>query len=107
MSSTAPVRYQQPSDRETLSGSADWAFDNGVQTVFDPRGGSANRPLSQLRILALLLAVSPVTACPDPWSETQQRRSHFTMSSTFQASTRRRMTPASPTALMDFDAQVR
>jgi len=92
VSSTAHIHYEQPTDRETLSGSANWAFDNGVHTVFDPRTGSTNRTLFQFARVALLLAVTSMTAGPDPWSESRQQRSQLTMSTTFQTSRRRRVT---------------
>ena len=92
MSSTAHIRYEQPTGRETLSGSANWAFDNGTHAIFDPRIGPVSRTLSQLARLTVLLAVSSMSSGPDPWSETQQQRSQLTMSSTFQTSSRRRIT---------------
>ena len=92
MSSTARIRYEQPGGREVLSGSANWAFDNGTEAFVDPGIGPVNRTLSQWARLAFFLAVSSMTAGPDPWAGTQQQRSQLTMSSTSQTSSRRRIT---------------
>ena len=93
MSSTADISYEQPIGRETVSGSANWSFDNGTHTPIDPRVGAVSRSLAQFARLAVLLAVSSMTAGPDPWSETRQQRYQLTMSSTFQTSSRCRITP--------------
>ena len=93
MSSTAHILYERPIGRETLSGSANWSFDNGTHTPFDPRVSAAGRSLGHFARLALLLAVSSMSSAPDPWFLTQQQRSQLTMSSTFQTSSRRRITP--------------
>ena len=94
MSSTAYIAYEQPADRETLSSSANWAFDNGIHAIFDPTIGPLSRTLSQFaRLAAVVLAVSTMSSGPDPWSETRQQRSRLTMSTTFQISRRRRITP--------------
>lgn len=92
MSSTARISYEQPIGRETLSGSANWAFDNGSHTLFDPRVGPASSLVHFAR-LALLLAVSSMSSAPDPWFLTQQQPSVLTISSTFQTSSRRRIDP--------------
>jgi hypothetical protein len=89
--STARISCEQPAVRETLSGSANWAFDNGTRLVFDPRAGTTSRSLYQLARLAFLLAVSSVSSGPDPWAETRQQGSRLTMTSTFQTSGRRRI----------------
>ncbi len=92
MASTAHIRYEQPAGREALSGSANWAFDNGTHVVFDLRVGTISRSLAQLTRLAFFMAVSSMSSGRDPWFEIQQQRSDFTMSSTFQTSRRRRIT---------------
>ncbi len=92
MSNTAHIFFEQPTGGEMLSGSANWAFDNGIHTIFDPRIGAVGRTLSQWA-LAVLLAVSSTSSGPDPWSDNRQQRSQLTMSAPFQASRRRRITP--------------
>jgi len=94
VNNTARISYEVPTGQETLARSANWTFDNGTRTIFDPRVRPANRVLSQLaRVAAVLLAVSPMTTGPDPWSDARQQRSQLTLSSTFQTSSRRRITP--------------
>jgi hypothetical protein len=93
VSNTAHIRYERPTGREAMSGSANWAFDNGTYTTFDPRIGPIGRTRSQFaRLAAVLLAVSSMSSGPDPWCEARQQRSQLTVSSTFQASSRRRIT---------------
>lgn len=101
MSSTEHISYEQPLGRESLSGSANWAFDNGTHTPFDPRVGSVGRSLAQFAILAAFLAVSPMTTGPDPWSPAQQQRSQLTISSAFRTSNRRRITMREALRLAD------
>ena len=79
MSNTAHIFFEQPTGGEMLSGSANWAFDNGIHTIFDPRIGAVGRTLSQWA-LAVLLAVSSTSSGPDPWSDNRQQRSQLTMS---------------------------
>lgn len=93
MSSTAQISFDQPMGRETLAGSGNWAFDNGEHALFHPRLSPASRSLVHLVRLALLMAVSSMSSAPDPWFLTQQQRSVSAMSSTFQRSSRRRITP--------------
>ncbi len=94
MSSTAHFRYEQPTGREMLSGSANWAFDNGANTIFAARIGAVSRALSQWAgLAAVLLAVSSMSSGPDPWSETPRQRSQLTMTAPFQTRRRRRITP--------------
>ena len=94
MCSTAHIQYEQATGRDRLSGSGNWAFDDdshGIGT--GPKFAPVGRTVPQLARLALLLAISSVSSGPDPWSGTQQQRCQLTMSSTFQTSTRRRITP--------------
>lgn len=93
MSSTAHICYEQPVAGETLSGSANWAIDNGTPVVVEPRVGTTSRSLSQLARLAFVLAVSSMSSGPDPWFETQQQRVEFAMNNTFRTNSRRRITP--------------
>jgi len=95
VSSTADIHYEQATDRDALSGSANWDFDNGTHPTVRPRiaAPSRTRSCQRLRFCAMLLAVSSMTAVPDPWCETQHQRSQLTMSSTLQTISRRRITP--------------
>lgn len=93
MSSTAHIQYEQVTGRDTLSGSGNWAFDDGTRAFAGPKLAPVGRTVPQLARLALLLAISSVSSGPDPWRETQQHRSQITMTSTFQTSSRRRITP--------------
>jgi len=43
--------------------------------------------------MAVLLAVSSMSSGPDPWFEGRRQLSRLTSSSTFQTSSRRRITP--------------
>jgi hypothetical protein len=91
VTSTANIRYVQPTGREALSGSANWAFDNGVHVSRDSGTGRMTRALSQCAF-AVLFTVSSMTSGPDPWSENRQQRSRHTMSALMQSSRRRRIT---------------
>ena len=94
MCSTAHFQYEQATGRDMLSGSGNWAFDDGTRGfAAAPRFGPVGRAAPQLARLALLLAISSVSSGPDPWFETQQQCSPRTMTSTFQTSSRRRITP--------------
>lgn len=93
MSSTADIHYEQAADRDALSGSANWDFDNGTHPTVRPRIIAPRRTHSRQRLgfCAMLLVVSSMTAVADPWCETQHHRSQLTMSSTLQTSSRRRI----------------
>lgn len=95
MCSTADFEYGQSSVLDRLTGSGNWTLDEVAS------GGRAApkcvRPgfsLPQLARLALLVAISSVSSGLDPWLQTRQRRSPLTLTSTFQTSTRRRITPS-------------
>jgi len=92
--STAHFHYEQATDRDTLSGSGNWAFDDGIQghnagARFAPVG----RALPQLARLAILLVVSSASSGLDPCFFAQQQRSPLTMTTTFQTTSRRRISP--------------
>jgi hypothetical protein len=92
VSNTAPIQSEQPVGREILSGSANWALDNGTQMIVDPGMGSPGWTLTQLARVALLLAVSCMTAGPDPWFRAERQRARLTVSTAFQTRGRRRIT---------------
>jgi hypothetical protein len=48
--------------------------------------------LAQLAPVAVLLAISTITAVSDPWRPVEQQRAQFSVSSNFRSSDRRRIT---------------
>ena len=102
MCSTAHIQYEQVTGRDSLSGLGNWAFDDGTREFgAGGRFAPVGRGAAQVARLALLLAISSVSSGLDPWFETQQQRSQLTMSSTFQTSSRRRITLRAALRLAD------
>ncbi len=94
MCSTARIEFEKATDRDTLSGSGDWAFDNGTHglAVAAPIA-AVTLGASQLARLTLLLAISSVSSGFDPWFDSQQPPSPLTTTRTFEMSGRRRISP--------------
>lgn len=93
MSSTTDIHHERATDRDALSGSANWDFDNGTHPTVRPGIAAPRRTRScqWLWFPTRLLAVNSMTAVPDPWYETQHQRFQLTMRSTLQTSSRRRI----------------
>jgi hypothetical protein len=92
--STARIEFEQATDRENLSGSGNWAFDNGTHALATAAplvGFTQGAP--QLARFALLLAISSVSSGFDPWFVSQQQPSPLTTTRTFEISSRRRIGP--------------
>ncbi len=94
MSSTTRIEFEQATDRDTLSGSGNWAFDNGTH------GRATGVPFVPVTLgsapwarLALLLAISSVSSSFDPWFDSQKPPSPLTTTRTFEMTGRRRISP--------------
>ena len=90
VNSSVAIRYeQQDMDRDLLSGSANWKFEEGavlapaVKTVAPPRR------IQSFAGVALLLAASSLSSCPDPWAHARQQRAQLTVSDIFRPHKRR------------------
>jgi hypothetical protein len=92
--STARIQYEQTTGHDFLSSSGNWAFDDDTRG-FAPgaRYVPTGRATPQLLGLALLLAVPSVSSGQEPRFDVQRHRSPLTMTTTFQTSSRRRISP--------------
>ena len=91
MTDSPEIAYEQPMDREQLSGSANWAIDERVVITVPTRAVTPLYWLQQVAGSALLLAATSVTSFIDPWAQTQQQRGQATMAAVFRPYRRRRI----------------
>lgn len=94
MPSTNTIAYQIGSHDDSLSGTGNWLFGEAGPAPALSSRAQVTRRIPRIAGIALLTAVSSVTAFSDPWAEVAQQRAQLTMSRAFQPYTRRRVTPA-------------
>lgn len=94
MCSTARIECEQAADRDDLSGSGNWAFDNGTHGLATAAPLFAvTQGAPQLARFTLLLAISSMSSGFDPWFVSQQQPSPLTTTRPFEVSSRRRISP--------------